>query len=258
MKKQIILIAAALALIGTLGAKENKKSKKKTKEVSGPVITASTSWSAAFADIAGVDEVTAIAPANLRHPPEYEITVSDIVKIQDSDIFIFAGFERMMQTLGTALSSDFEGAKPQQVKISLDNSIATVTSESRKIAAITRTEAENEKRLAEYIKAVEEGKKKFSGKKIRVLCNKNQTYLAKDLGFEIAGIFGPGPVTSEQILDAQENNYDMIIDNVHNPVGSPLAEVAPDAKYVIWRNFPEKVERGALLKVIQENIKAAE
>lgn len=35
-------------------------------------IIASTSWTAAFADLAGLDEVPFIAPANLAHPPEYE------------------------------------------------------------------------------------------------------------------------------------------------------------------------------------------
>ncbi|MCR4580794.1 MAG: ABC transporter substrate-binding protein [Treponema sp.] len=255
MKKQIIFAAVLLSLFSMLTAKENKKSKK-AKEETGPVITASTSWSAAFADIAGIDQVTAIAPANLRHPPEYEITVLDIVKIQDSDIFIFAGFERMMKTLATALSSELENPKPMQVKITLDNSIETVSRETRKIAEITHTEAENEKRLAEYVKVIENAKKKYEGKKIRVLCNKNQIYLAKDLGFEVAAIFGPGPVTSEQILDAQENKYDMIIDNVHNPVGAPLVEVSPDSKYIIWRNFPEKIERGALTKVVKANIDA--
>lgn len=253
MKKQIVFVAVLAAVISVMPARNAKKSNAKKSAV-----VASTSWSAAFADIAGVDKVTAIAPANLRHPPEYEITVRDIVRVQDSDIFIFAGFERMMQTLGTALSSDYEDAKPLQVKVTLDNSIATVTSETRKIAAITHTEVENEERLAEYVGVIEDAKKRFEGKTLRVLCNKNQTYLAKDLGFEIAGIFGPGEVTSEQILDAQSNNYDLIIDNVHNPVGAPLAEVAPDAKYVSWRNFPEKVERGALVKVIKANIAAVE
>ena len=36
-------------------------------------VVASTSWAAAFADIAGADEVESIAPVNLRHPPEYEL-----------------------------------------------------------------------------------------------------------------------------------------------------------------------------------------
>ena len=90
-------------------------------------IVASTSWTAAFADIAGADGVETIAPANLRHPPEYEVTVSDIQKIAASDFFVYAGFERMMKTLGTSVGT------VQMIRIANNNSIATVTSEkSRK------------------------------------------------------------------------------------------------------------------------------
>ena len=42
---------------------------------------------------------------SLRHPPEYEITVSDIQKISSCDVFVFAGFERMMKTLGTSVGN---------------------------------------------------------------------------------------------------------------------------------------------------------
>ena len=64
-KKLSMLIAASL--LATLSWAAPKK------------VVASTSWSAAFADIAGADEVESIAPVNLRHPPEYEITVSDTI-----------------------------------------------------------------------------------------------------------------------------------------------------------------------------------
>ena len=79
-------------------------------------------------------------------------------------------------------------------------------------------------------------------------------YLAADLGFTVAETFGPEAVTANQIANAKTGGCDIIIDNVHNPVGSPLAEVAPNAAYIVWRNFPDKVERNALLHVIRENI----
>ena len=81
-------------------------------------------------------------------------------------------------------------------------------------------------------------------------------YLAADLGFTVAETFGPEAVTANQIANAKTGGCDIIIDNVHNPVGSPLAEVAPNAAYIVWRNFPDKVERNALLHVIRENIAA--
>lgn len=215
-------------------------------------VVASTSWSAAFADIAGADEVESIAPVNLRHPPEYEITVSDVQKISDSEVFIFAGFERMMKTLGTKVAN-----KGVSVQVTLDNSLATVKESTLKIAQALGTEDIQKVRFAEYEKLVKDGQKKALKKKLnkkKVLCNKNQTYLAKELGLEIAGIFGPGPVTAEELLEAKKAGYDLIIDNIHNPTGKPVTEVLPKAKYIVWRNFPEAVEHDALKKVVADNI----
>ena len=215
-------------------------------------VVASTSWSAAFADIAGADEVESIAPVNLRHPPEYEITVSDVQKISDSEVFIFAGFERMMKTLGTKVAN-----KGVSVQVTLDNSLATVKESTLKIAQALGTEDIQKVRFAEYEKLVKDGQKKALKKKLnkkKVLCNKNQTYLAKELGLEIAGIFGPGPVTAEELLEAKKAGYDLIIDNIHNPTGKPVTEVLPKAKYIVWRNFPTAVEHDALKKAVADNI----
>jgi len=251
MKKINILLILLVGLVFA-GCNQTKKAAANDDEEK---VVASTSWTAAFADIAGANQVKIIAPANLQHPPEYEITVNDIQTIEKSKYFIYAGFERMMKTLGDAVG------ETQMVKITCDNSIETVSKESRKIAEIWGSQEECEKRLSEYVSAINNAKADLEKRGLagaRVLCNKNQTYLAKDLGLEVAAVFGPGPVTSDQIADAKTGNYTFIIDNVHNPQGSPLAEVAPNAKYLVWRNFPEKVERGALLNVIKENIKTLE
>ena len=222
---------------------------KKTKDK--PNIVASTTWTAAFADLAGADSVTVIAPANLKHPPEYEISVSDIITVSKSDYFIFAGFERMMETIGNSAGS------AEMIKIKCDNSIETVKENAEKISKILGTEKESKKRVNKYIKAIEDGRKKVESlglKGAKVLCHKHQVYLAEELGFNVVKVFGPGPVTSKQIADAKSGNYDFIIDNVHNPVGKPLAEVASGTKYIVWRNFPEETGRDILLHVVQNNI----
>lgn len=254
MKKFInfILLAFAGAVLFA-NEKTGERSPVRSVSETKPRVVASTSWTAAFADIAGADGVETIAPANLRHPPEYEVTVSDIQKIAASDFFVYAGFERMMKTLGTSVGT------VQMIRIANNNSIATVTSETAKIAEKLGTEKENEARLALYVNAIREAKAEIErrGKSnAKVLCHTHQRYLAADLGFTVAAIFGAEGVTANQIADAKSGGYDIIIDNVHNPVGSPLAEVAPKAVYVVWRNFPDKVERNALLRVVQENIAA--
>ncbi len=107
------------------------------------------------------------------------------------------------------------------------------------------------------MKVIEDGKLRLAEEGlagITVFCNRNQTYLARDLGLLVAQVFGPGPVTSDQIEDSDREQYPLIIDNVHNPQGGPLAEVSPDSKYIVWRNFPETVEADALKKVVESNI----
>lgn len=252
MKKISIFLLVTAILTASLSAKTNKNKKQKAPE---SITVASTSWAAAFADIAGIDEVTVIAPVNLRHPPEYEITTSDVVTINSADIFIYAGFERMMKTLGDKLAND----KTQMVKVDLDNSLATVKASTEIIAKAAGTEKEQTKRYAEYEKLILNAKAECEAKglqNLKIFVNKNQRFLANELGLNVAGTFGPGPLTSEQLLEAKKQGYDLIIDNVHNPVGNPILEVLPDAKYVVWRNFPETVEHKALIKVVDANIKA--
>lgn len=249
MKKNLIFIITFFVASTFLFAKGNAD---KTVYENQKII-ASTSWTAAFAEIAGIDGVTSIAPASLQHPPEYEITVSDIEKINKSEIFIYAGFERMMKTLGENVS------KTQMVKIHCTNSLENVKAESAKIAAITHTEKENQKRFALYEEAILKAREELKAKNLfaaKVMCNVNQIYLAKDLGFKIEKTFGPGNITSNQLLEAKNGDFTFIIDNVHNPVAKPLCEVAPSAKYIIWRNFPEKMEANALLHVVEGNIKS--
>ena len=239
ISKITIALFAALALVNSAWAAPKK-------------VVASTSWAAAFADIAGADEVESIAPVNLRHPPEYEITVSDVQKISDSEVFIYAGFERMMKTLGDKVPN-----KGVSVQVVLDNSLATVKESTLKIAQALGTEEIQKVRFAEYEKLVKDGQKKALKKKLnkkKVLCNKNQTYLAKELGLDIVGVFGPGPVSAEELLEAKKAGYDLIIDNIHNPTGKPVTEILPKAKYIEWRNFPTAVEHDALKKVVEENI----
>jgi hypothetical protein len=220
-----------------------------TPEQGNPVVS-STSWTAAFADLAGVDDSVFLADASLRHPPEYELKPSDIVTVGKAEVFVCAGYEKMMQTISETLAS----SSCKVVRITTENSIEKVLSETKKIAEATGTTP----RTDSYVAAVEKGRVlvQSSGlEKMKVLCHKMQLPLAKDLGLNIVGVFGPAAATSAEIADARKAGYDLVIDNVHNPVASPLVEVS-GAKLVIWRNFPSSVERDALVHVVEENIKS--
>ena len=62
---------------------------------SGITILATNSWTAAFAKMAGVDSagmiIQQLAPADMEHPPEYELKPSDVKIIRDADLLIYAG-----------------------------------------------------------------------------------------------------------------------------------------------------------------------
>ena len=255
MKKRLTtLVLSMFLLISALsaeGAPELQISSASLK----PKVVASTSWTASFADLGGVDYVTVIAPPSLVHPPEYEITVKDVQNISKADYFIFAGYERMMKSMGESIKGD----TVQMVAIKTDNSLATVESQSKLIASAFGTEAESLQRVADYAQTLANGKTAVAAAGLqtkKVLCHTMQVYLAEELGLHIAGTFGPGPITAKQIADAAANHYDIIIDNVHNPVAAPLVEVSPASRLIVWRNFPENVGRGSLESMVQENIKA--
>ncbi len=218
-------------------------------------VIASTSWTAAFADLGGANKVQVIAPASLIHPPEYEITVSDVVKIDKADYFIYAGYERMMKSMGDAIGE----TNTDLVKITTDNSIENVKAQAALIASALKSQYYSEDRVFEYVGTIQNGKQAVAKKgldKQKAYCHAMQIYLAKDLGLQVAGTFGPGPLTAKQIAEVAKGGYDIIIDNVHNPIASPLLEVSPNTKLVVWRNFPSTVERGSLQKMVQANIDA--
>ena len=124
IKTKTLFLTAVFALCSLCFSGCKKAEQNKAAFSSSKKVIASTSWTAAFAFLAGIDEVTVIAPASLRHPPEYEITASDIQRVLESDFFVYAGFERMMKTLGDSAGNT------QMLKISCNNSVENVKAES--------------------------------------------------------------------------------------------------------------------------------
>ncbi len=251
--KKTLTILALLLLSLTLFA-EGTQEKAPTSGASRTIsVIASTSWTAAFADLGGAQKVEIIAPASLIHPPEYEITVSDVMKIDKADYFIYAGYERMMKSMGDSISK----TNTDLIQITTDNSIENVTKQAALIASALKSQYYSEDRVYDYVEAVKKGERSVAKKgldKQKVYCHAMQIFLAKDLGLEVGGTFGPGPLTASQIAEVAKGGYDIIIDNVHNPIASPLLEVSPTTRLVVWRNFPETVERGSLQKMVEQNI----
>ena len=213
---------------------------------------ASTSWVGSYMDLAGIDDFTVIAPSTLRHPPEYELKPSDIRLLTDADLFVYAGYEKMMEVISSSLVSETRN----DLRISTGNNLDNVEAQVMKIAEAAGTQP----RLDEYRAVIERGREIVREKgldELKVLCHTMHLPLAKDLGLNIAASFGPAEMSPSEIADAAGADYDLIIDNVHNPVAGPAAEVS-DAVVLIWRNFPEENVRGALADMVWANIELLE
>lgn len=213
---------------------------------------ASTSWVASIAELAGIDDVEIITPVNLRHPPEYEITPDDMLKIVQADVVMYAGYERMVKVMLNAAEVD----DSKLLKVKTTNTLENISSMVEMLSTMAGTQEKAQKRFAGYQKLIEETRLKIKQEgldKLTAFVNVNQAELARDLGLNVAATFGTAPLSSEQIADAAKNHYDLIIDNIHNPVAAPALEVSPSSKLLVWRNFPEVREENSFYKVIKAN-----
>lgn len=214
---------------------------------------ASTSWVAAIAELAGIDNVVTIAPANLKHPPEYEITADDMVNVINAKLFMHAGYEKMMKTISTAAQLD----ESKIVKVKTTNTLANLNNMVEMLSEKAGTQEEAKERFGKYKKLIEEARERIANspnKDIEVYANVNQAEFARDLGLNVVSTFGSGALTSGQIAESHDKAYTLVIDNLHNPVASPIAEVSPSSIILTWRNFPDYLGSNALYNVIKENL----
>lgn len=246
MKKTLTLIISYTLIISSIFAQGIRE------EAIMPTYTASTAWSAAFAQLGGLDNIISIAPANLNHPPEYEILPQDIKNISNSKFFIYAGYEVMMKTLSSNLIDE-----SKMIKIYTSNDLENIISVASQISSLANTEDVSLIRVEKYKQLINDARKYVKDNnldKLKVIANFFQAPLAKDIGLNVVKIFGPAPITPADIKDISINEYDLIIDNVHNILSAPLSEVSPNTPVIIWRNFPNNIENDALYNMVKSNI----
>ena len=256
MKKIVALLVFILVfsfVCSSVFAQGVKESASSTNSVSSTSYVASTSWVAAIAELAGIDDVITIAPANLKHPPEYEITPDDMVNVINAKLFMHAGYEKMMNTISNAAGLD----KDKIVKVKTTNTLENLSNMVSMLSERAGTQEKAQERFSEYEKMIVEARARIASspnKDIEVYANKNQSQFAEDLGLNVVSTFGSGELTASQIEEANSKSYTLVIDNYHSPVASPIAEVSPSSIILIWRNFPDHLGSNALYNVIKENL----
>ena len=214
---------------------------------------ASTSWVASIAQLAGIDDVVTIAPANLKHPPEYEITPDDVYVIANAKLFMQAGYERMMKTLSNAAELDQSRILKVKTTNTYENLKNMVTMLSEKAGTQDKAAIRFSK-VEQMILDARERISKSSNKDIEVFAHKDQVEFAKDLGLNVVSVFGSSQLTSDQIAEAAEKKYALVLDNYHSPLADPIAQVSLESRILVFRNFPDSPGNDALYNVIKGNL----
>lgn len=235
----LLLCALYLAAAGSLGAE-------------GIKVAATTEWTAAFCRLAGINEVHVLAPANLQHPPDYELRPSDIPVIMESDLIVFGGYEGMMRRI----RSNTAGGDTELLQIRTVNSEAFIRESVLFIAEAAGTVPEAEKNLEELDEVWKEARSIVEDagqvlKKSAVHFHLGDFAWTMGL-FEVAS-FGPAPPGPALISEIAGSGAALIVDNAHNPRAAALREVLPDADVVELINFPGRFGTSNLEDVILHN-----
>ena len=170
---------------------------------------ASTSLTGALARAAGASEVRILTPADVKHPPEYELRPSDLAKFDGATAVVYAGYERMVQKVVEMSKS--KGLSVVQVDTTTfpDNFIA----QARKIAAALHTEKEEqvwEKRFLETLDTFKSKLAPYAGKKAVV--HLHAQGFAKWAGLSVVQVIMPGEISPKAVADAVAKQPDIVID----------------------------------------------
>ncbi len=237
-------IAAALVLIGIalpLGAQQPSLR-----------IAATNSWTAALAAAAGAADIVTLAPSDLRHPAEYELKPSDVAALRGAGLIVSTGFEVMAKKLAEAAGSQ----KIRVLQIDADYSLATMRTSILAIADVTGTQAKARASIAALESFMAAWKAELQAAGLvgaPVVVHVFQQPLVAELGFDVKGVFGPGPLEAAQIAKLTPVRARLIVDNWHNEAAAPLRETMKAARYVSLINFPGPDGTKSLLDVLSDN-----
>jgi zinc transport system substrate-binding protein len=215
-------------------------------------VVATNSWTAALAAAAGAADVVTLAPSDLRHPAEYELKPSDVAALNGGGLIVYTGFEVMAKKLAEAAGSQ----KVRMLQVGADYSLATMRKSILAIAEVTASQSKALASIAslEGFMASWKAELKTAGVLgAPVVVHLFQQPLIAELGFDIRGMFGPGPVEAAQIAKLSPVSALFLVDNWHNEAGGPLRETMKGSVYVSLINFPGPDGTTSLLDVLNDN-----
>ncbi len=217
----------------------------------GATVVASTEWTAAFARAAGITEVTVLAPAASRHPSEYQLRPSDLRAVAAADALVFAGYEAMAARLRELTRQD-----ATVLRIDTDYSLATLRRSLEALHAAGGTPASSADSLRAIAEEYAAWRSELAARGLAgapALVHRFQEPLARELGFDVVATFGPLPPQAAALTSLADADVALIIDNHHNEVSAPLAEMHAPAPVAAFLNFPGAAATATLLDVVRHN-----
>lgn len=197
-------------------------------------VVASTSLAGAIARAAGASEVRVLTPAETKHPPEYELKPSDLLKFEGASVVIYAGYEKMVSRLLETSKQKNLVAVQIDTATSPDNLIA----QTRKVAKVLNREREEqlwEKRFLVRLATEKARLAPCEGK--RAVVHLQAQPFSRWAGLSVVQVVPPGEISFKAVTDAIAKQPDIVVDILHMPVARVIADNAR-CRYVQLINFP--------------------
>jgi zinc transport system substrate-binding protein len=217
--------------------------------VAQEAVVASTSLAGAIVKAAGAREVRVMVSTQMRHPPEYDLKPSDLLKFEGAKVVIYGGYERMVPKL-------LETSKNKNIlaiQINTDTSRENLISQARKISKVLGTEREEQVWEEKFLEKLRELQKKVSplwGR--RAVVHRFAQPFAQWAGLEVVQIVSPGELTPKVIADAVSRHPELVVDILHFPIAQVIAENAR-CKYIQVINFPGVENTKSLEDIFEYN-----
>ena len=200
----------------------------------GQVVVASTSLTGAIARAAGAQEVRVLTPADAKHPPEYDLKPTDLLKLEGADVAVYAGYERMVPRLVETSRNKHITVVQVDTAISPENLIAQV----HKVAGVLESGKEAASWEKSFLLTLGSLKGKLAlvaGK--RAVVHWHAKPFATWAGLTVIQVVPLGELTPRVIADSIAQKPDVVVDIVHAPVAGTIADNAK-CRYVQLINFP--------------------
>jgi zinc transport system substrate-binding protein len=205
-----------------------------------PVVVATTTWEAAFAEAAGAENVKVIVPPSVHHAPDYDPKPSDLTAVAEADFVLYAPFEPFAAKIKEAA-----GSRAELIEVDLDNSAdkvkAQVQALGQRFGTTEAAQAWTATFSSEYDKLSGDVRSAWpGGKQPTVIAQVFSTWAADLAGAQIVGTYGPEAVTPGQLAELTAKKPRFVLDNAHMSTGTVLPDSGVGQVSIV--NYPQQGE----------------